>query len=179
MKNDHKSSFRISCIKRLKFMSLFSKYYKSKIIVKNLKKLIDEKNGKNILLYIPLDMEVDINPLIKDLRKNKNINIYVPFMQGNSFKIVKFRLPLKNKKFGIKEPYNSFLKPKKIDIAIIPILGVDSCAKRIGFGKGMYDRFFFKLNYKPVMVFTQLILCKSNKILSNDYDIQADYIFTT
>jgi 5-formyltetrahydrofolate cyclo-ligase len=50
--------------------------------------------------------------------------------------------------------------------------------KRIGFGKGMYDRFFDRLGYKPIMVFTQLILCKSEKILSDNYDIQADYIIT-
>ena len=42
----------------------------------------------------------------------------------------------------------------------------------------MYDRFFSNLGYKPTMVFTQVILCKSEKILSNDYDIQADYIIT-
>ncbi len=177
MKNDHKSDFRVSCIERLKFYSRFSKYYKNKIIVKNLKKIIDENSGKNVLLYIPMDIEVDVNPLIKQLRKNKNV--YVPYMQGDSFKIVKYRLPLKTKRFGIKEPNNSFCKPHKIDIAIIPVVGIDELGKRIGFGKGMYDRFFDRLKYRPTMVFTQLILCKSDKILSNEYDIQADYIITT
>lgn len=177
MKNDYKSGFRISCIKRLEFQSLFSKYYKNKIIVKKLKKICEEKKGKNILVYIPLGIEVDIKPLIKKLRQ-ENKNVYVPYMQGESFKIIKYRLPLHKKKFGIKEPNNSFLKPNKIDIAIIPVVGVDSLCKRIGFGKGMYDRFFYNLNYKPIMVFTQLVLCKSDKILTNHYDIQADYIIT-
>jgi 5-formyltetrahydrofolate cyclo-ligase len=99
-------------------------------------------------------------------------------MQGESFKIVKYRLPLYKKRFGIKEPNNSFFKAKKIDLAIIPIVGIDAVGKRIGFGKGMYDRFFCNLSYKPTMVFTQLILCKSEKILSESYDIQADYIIT-
>lgn len=178
MKNDHKSDFRISCLKRLKFVSLTSKYYKNKIIVKKLKDFIQEFEGDNILLYIPLGIEVDVNPLIRDLRK-KNKNVYVPYMQGKSFKIVKYRLPLHKKKFGIKEPQNSFLKPKKIDLAIVPVVGVDALAKRIGFGKGMYDRFFGSLNYKPTIVFTQLIFCESKEVLSNDYDIQADYIITS
>ena len=82
------------------------------------------------------------------------------------------------KKFGIKEPNNSFIKPAKVDLAIIPIVGVDALNKRIGYGKGMYDRFFDRLNYKPTMIFTQLILCKSEHILSDCYDIQADYIIT-
>ena len=99
-------------------------------------------------------------------------------MQGESFKIVKYRLPLHKKRFGIKEPNNSFFKARKIDLAIVPVVGIDKLGKRIGFGKGMYDRFFSNLGYKPTMVFTQLVLCKSEKILSNDYDIQADYIIT-
>lgn len=178
MKNDHKSDFRKSCIKRLEFTSLFLKYYKNKIIVKKLENFIKRSDSRNILLYIPMDIEVDVKPLIKSLRKTKKREVYVPFMQGDSFKIVKYRLPLHKKRFGIKEPNNSFFKAKKIDLAIVPIVGIDKLGKRIGFGKGMYDRFFDRLNYNPTTVFTQLVLCKSEKILSDNYDIQANYIIT-
>ena len=178
MKNDHKSDFRKSCIKRLEFTSLFLKYYKNKIIVKKLENFIKRSDSRNILLYIPMDIEVDVKPLIKSLRKTKKREVYVPFMQGDSFKIVKYRLPLHKKRFGIKEPNNSFFKAKKIDLAIVPIVGIDKLGKRIGFGKGMYDRFFDRLNYKPITIFTQLVLCKSEKILSDNYDIQANYIIT-
>lgn len=178
MKNDHKSDFRKSCIKRLEFTSLFLKYYKNKIIVKKLENFIKQSDSRNILLYIPMDIEVDVKPLIKSLRKTKQRKVYVPFMQGESFKIVKYRLPLYKKRFGIKEPNNSFFKNSKIDLAIVPVVGIDKLGKRIGFGKGMYDRFFDSLNYKPTIVFTQLILCKSEKILSDNYDIQANYIIT-
>ena len=177
MKNNHKSDFRKSCIKRLEFTSLFLKYYKNKIIVKKLEYLVNKSDSKNILLYIPLGIEVDVKPLINNLRKRKK-SVYVPFMEGKSFKIVKYRLPLYKKKFGIKEPNNSFFKAKKIDLAIIPVVGIDKLGKRIGFGKGMYDRFFDELGYRPIMVFTQLILCKSEQVLSQDHDIQADYIIT-
>ena len=178
MKNGHKSDFRKSCIKRLEFTSLFLKYYRNKIIVKKLEDFIKRSDSRNILLYIPLGIEVDVKPLIKSLRKIKKREVYVPFMQGESFKIVKYRLPLHKKRFGITEPNNSFFKARKIDLAIVPVVGIDKLGKRIGFGKGMYDRFFSNLGYKPTMVFTQLVLCKSEKILSNDYDIQADYIIT-
>lgn len=179
MKLNHKSDFRKSCIERLKFTSQYFKYYKDKIVVKNLENIINDTKAKNILLYIPLGTEVDVKPLINKLRKYKNKTIYVPFMEKDSFKIVKYRLPLKKKKFGIKEPNNSFFRARKIDLAVVPIVGVDSSFKRIGFGKGMYDRFFYRLNYRPKIIFTQLTLCKSEIILSNDYDIQADYIITT
>jgi 5-formyltetrahydrofolate cyclo-ligase len=178
MKNDHKGDFRRSCIKKLEFNSLLFKYYKSKIIVKKLENFIKKSESQNILLYIPLGIEVDLRPLIKDLIKKKK-SVYVPYMQEDSFKIVKYRLPLYKKKFNILEPNNSFLKPKKLDLAIVPVVGIDALNKRIGYGKGMYDRFFHRLNYRPTIIFTQLILCKSKEILTDCYDIKADYIITS
>lgn len=178
MEESHKCDFRKSCIKRLEFESRFSKIYKDKKVVKKLYTLIKDYKPKRVLLYIPMDMEVDVLPLINRLRKERECEVYVPYMIGDSFKIVKYRLPLEKKRFGIREPKNSFCKPKEIDLAIVPIVGVDGVCKRIGFGKGMYDRFFGRLGYSPKLVFTQLKLCKTSKILSNDYDIQADYIIT-
>jgi 5-formyltetrahydrofolate cyclo-ligase len=175
---NHKGDFRKSCINRLEFTSRFLKFSKEKKTVEKIKRIIDKYNAKNILLYIPMDMEVDILPLINYLRKEQK-NVYVPFMVEDSFKLVKYRLPLETKRFGIKEPRNSFSIHKKIDLAVVPVVGIDKVCKRIGFGKGMYDRFFYRLNYKPVIVFTQLTLCKTNKILTDKYDIQADYIITS
>lgn len=177
MNTNHKSDFRISSIKRLKFYSSLKKYSNSKKIVEKLKYIIKKEDAKNILLFVPLELEVNIKPLILELRKAKK-EVFVPFMQDDSFKMVKYRLPLKKRKFGIYEPNNSFMKPKKIDLAIVPIVGVDVLNKRIGFGKGMYDRFFYRLKYRPTIVFTQLVLCKSKEILSDNYDIKADYIIT-
>ena len=177
MKENHKSDFRKSCIKRLKFSSRFSKFYKDKKTVKKLKKFIDINKSKNVLLYIPMKMEVNVLPLINQLRKEQK-NVFVPYMIDDSFKIVKYRLPLDKKKFGIKEPKNSFCRHKKIDLAIVPIVGVDKECKRIGYGRGMYDRFFYRLGYKPTVVFTQLTLCQANETLTDEYDIQADYIIT-
>ncbi len=176
-KNRLKSDFRKSCISKLRDVVRFTKRKKEKIIVEKLQKVIKELDAKKILIYIPLELEVDVMPLINQLRKEKK-EVYVPYMVEDSFKVVKYRLPLKKKKFGIKEPANSFLRAK-IDLAIVPIIGVDKLYKRIGFGKGMYDRFFYRLPYKPTIIFTQLQLCKSNQILSDKYDIFADYIITS
>lgn len=173
-----KVDFRKRCLKRLRFITKFTKYKKNKIVVSRLKKFIYSSDVKNILLYIPMDLEVDVRPLINLLRRSGNYNIFVPYMEGESFKIVKYRLPLKTKRFNIKEPKNSHFKAK-IDLAIVPIVGVDGLNKRIGFGKGMYDRFFGNLNYRPIVVFTQLELCKCNEILSQDHDIQSDLIFAS
>jgi 5-formyltetrahydrofolate cyclo-ligase len=183
MINDHfieetKGDFRKKCLDRLRFIAKNGKYKKDKIVALKLKEIIFAHNFKNILLYIPLKSEVDVMPILNLLKKSKKHNVYVPYMTKDSFKIVNYRLPLKLKKFGIKEPPNSTRKAK-IDLAIVPIVGVDKLNKRVGFGKGMYDRFFDGLNKKPTIIFVQLELCKCNKILSSKYDIQSDLIVTS
>jgi 5-formyltetrahydrofolate cyclo-ligase len=175
--NHTKSDFRKSCISKLRSISRLTKRKKEKTIVNNLYWLIQKLNAQKILIYIPLDLEVNVMPLINQLRR-QNKEVFVPYMCNDTFKAVKYRLPIETKKFGIKEPRNSF-RDVKIDLAIVPIVGMDRLYKRIGFGKGMYDRFFYQLNYQPIIVFTQLMRCQSNLILTNQYDIQADYIITS
>lgn len=114
MEESHKRDFRKSCIKRLEFESRFSKLYKDKKVVIKLYKFIKEYKPKSVLLYIPMGMEVDVKPLINKLRKERECEVYVPFMIGDSFKSVKYRLPLKRKKFGIKEPNYSTLNLKRL-----------------------------------------------------------------
>ena len=140
--------------------------------------IVKDKKPKNILFYLPMNIEVDIMPLITKLRKT-NINIFVPFIVGNTFKAVKFRLPLKINKFKIKEPNNSSFRNFNIDMAIVPVIGIDKNNRRIGFGKGMYDRYYDTLKIKPITVFVQRVLCKSNINLCESYDIKADYIITS
>lgn len=63
----------------------------------------------------------------------------------------------------------------KIDIAIIPVIGVDRELKRIGHGQGFYDRFFENLNYKPLVIFAQSINAISEKKLTQEHDIAGEF----
>ena len=162
-----KKEFRDFCKKITKF----NRYYYSKIISKELKKLA--KNHKKILLFIPLENEVDIKSLINELRREKK-EIFVPLVEKSSFKMVKYSLPLKKNRFSILEPLNKNKTLAKIDLAIVPVIGIDKSFKRVGFGKGMYDRFFGSLSYRPKIVFVQLRPCISKKIVTDSFDIKAD-----
>jgi 5-formyltetrahydrofolate cyclo-ligase len=174
-----KDKFRKKCHKLLAKAKKRS-YIKDKYAQKYLTKLIKTYQAKDIMAYIPLGNEVDIMPLINTLRRQK-LNIWVPFMEGKSFRLVKYRYPLRIKKYGIKEPKNSYkYRKKSIDIAIVPIIGMDKTYKRVGFGKGMYDRFFEKeiKNIKRV-VFVARELCYSKDMITDDYDVKADIVVTS
>ena len=170
MKNEKqqiKGEFRKICLDSKKF----NRYLFSKKISKELLKITREY--KNILLFLPLKNEADITGVIKTLKRKKK-NIFVPFMQDLSFKMVKYTLPVKKKKFSILEPLNKNATLQKIDLAIVPVVGMDNDFKRVGFGKGMYDRFFASLGYKPKIVFLQVRPCVSKHKITDSFDIKAD-----
>ncbi len=174
----NKIDFRKKCKKRIKKFSNRNRIKRDTLVAEKLLKYIDETGAKNILIYMPLREEVDIRKVLQKLRKKDKYTIFVPFMEGVSFKMVKFRLPLYIKKFNIREPKNSFALNKRIDLAIVPSLGVDGAFRRIGFGKGMYDRFFQSLPYRPKIAFVESVDCFTASHVGEPHDIQADIYIT-
>ena len=174
-----KNMFRKKCLEKLRSIQRGIRRNRDYMINKKLYDLIQKENAETILLYIPLEIEVDINPLIRHLRQEKR-SLFVPFMEGESFSLVKYRMPLQKKQFGIKEPkYSNLYRRKKIDLAIVPMVGTDATMRRVGFGKGMYDRFFEweRKNIKKT-VFVSRRLCLSYEVVTDHYDVRADMIIT-
>jgi 5-formyltetrahydrofolate cyclo-ligase len=180
IKDKRKKLFRQECLKKMKKLSLSKNYTKDKKIVQSLYKIIEQNKAQNIMLFLPMKTEVNLYPLIRHLRRERKV-LYVPFMEGNSFRLVKYRLPLKKKQFGIKEPNDSKqYRVKKLDISIVPIVGLDSTHRRVGFGKGMYDRFFEKHNKNiKQTIFVTRELCYSKEVVTDHYDVRADMIVTS
>jgi len=171
-----KSKFRQKCLKKLAKANNERRYYTNYLSNRALLREIKSGKRKNILFYYPLPNEADIRKVLQIMRKKHNI--YVPFMVGKSFKMVLFRLPLKKKKFGIFEAGNTLRDIKKIDIAIVPTVGVDGNLQRVGFGKGMYDRFFEKLQKRPYTIFMQPELCYTKEKICDVYDVTGDILIT-
>ncbi|MEY3089832.1 MAG: hypothetical protein RL113_148 [Pseudomonadota bacterium] len=178
-KAEKKDRFRQESLQKLNHISKMNGYLKDKKIVQTLYWIIAQEDAKSVMLYLPLSIEVNLYPLILKLRKERR-NLYVPFMEGKSFRLVKYRLPLRKKQFGIKEPNDSKqYRTKKIDMAIVPIVGVDGMQRRIGFGKGMYDRFFEKERHNiQKTIFTARKLCYAAEDITDAYDVRADMIIT-
>ncbi|MDR0666052.1 MAG: 5-formyltetrahydrofolate cyclo-ligase [Campylobacteraceae bacterium] len=174
--NPTKKIFREISLEKLKRAADEKRLKNSHAVTKSLEKILKSLKFKTIALYIPLKIEVDIRKIFPKLRRNKII--YVPFMECVSFKLVKYRLPVWKKKFNILEPANSCGFRQKVDIIVIPVIGVDGDLRRVGFGKGMYDRFFADLKPRPFTIFVQLIKCYTKVKLCEAYDIQADIYIT-
>ncbi|MBZ7986547.1 5-formyltetrahydrofolate cyclo-ligase [Campylobacter canadensis] len=151
----------------------FSYDYK---IFKDIKKILKiNKKLKNILLYIPLKKEVN---LLKFKRKLSKYQLFSPIMlEDGKLKIVKLRYPLVQKKFKVKESISK-RAINKIDLAIIPSLGVDCNLRRIGFGKGYYDKTFTNYNNLLIIFIQNKQSLVDFKICSKQ-DLQADIYITS
>jgi 5-formyltetrahydrofolate cyclo-ligase len=171
-----KTIFRQNCLEKIKNSPKHNALYKNAKLNYQLLQEISKFKNPKILFYAPLPLEPDIRKTINIMRKK--CDTFVPFMEGESFKMVPFRLPLKKKNFGIYEAGNTLRDIKKIDIAVVPIVGVDGNLQRIGFGKGMYDRFFAKLKKRPYIIFIQSEFCSTKEFICDDYDITCDLIIT-
>ena len=171
-----KAKFREQCLKKLRNLPLHNKVYRDSLVNKKLMLQLKGVRNKSILIYHPLSNEVDLLKVIIKIRRTNDI--YLPFMEDQSFKMVRFRLPLHKKKFNIFEAGNSFRKINTVDIAIVPAVGVDINLQRIGFGKGMYDRFFAKLKKKPYTIFLQAGECYTKEKICDKHDISCDVLLT-
>jgi 5-formyltetrahydrofolate cyclo-ligase len=171
-----KELLRKKCIKKFKNIGFGKKIKYNSLIIKTLEEIIQYKKPQTVLIYLPFAFEANLNKLINKYRKK--IFFFVPFMQNISFKMVPYRLPIKKYKFNVKQSGNSHFRLLKIDLAVVPAIGIDKDFKRIGFGKGMYDRFFETLKYRPYTVFIQPLLCDSKEKLSFEHDISGDLLLT-
>ncbi len=174
-----KRELRKRTLQRLRTYGMKNRYAIDKKITNQVKKLIDSLSPqpKSILLYLPLPIEVDLRRLIYHYRR-KGIKLFVPKIQKESFNMVEYRLPLEENSLKIQEP-KSKRAHKKVDLIIVPVVAMDSGFGRVGFGKGMYDRFFDTLHLKPTVIFIQRIPCVTRKNVCSAHDIRGDFYLSS
>jgi methylenetetrahydrofolate dehydrogenase (NADP+)/methenyltetrahydrofolate cyclohydrolase len=112
------------------------------------------KNSQKIGLYFSKDKEVLTEEIIIDLLK-KGKKVFLPRVKyennGQEDKNLEFceikKLgDLEKGSYGIMEPKSGCLKikPDKLDLLIIPCVGLDGKGNRLGRGAGMYDKLLTK-----------------------------------
>ena len=99
---------------------------KSAFIKNKLYSLPEFKKAKNILFYVSFNNEVDTQEIIKELLKNKEKNIIIPFVKKNNPILQLSKLhdfnELEPRTFGILEPKENVIREfnhEKLDLIII------------------------------------------------------------
>ena len=119
---------------------------------------IQNRDLKKILLYQSIDNEPSIEETT-ELAWKKGIEVYIPKVVSKEEIIInKLRKnsSYSKNKFGIKESNDlETIELDEIDLAVLPLIGIDINGFRLGYGGGYYDRFFnqrSELSRKPFII---------------------------
>ncbi len=147
----------------------------SVILVEKLKQTEEYRQAKNIMIFYPLEDEVNLLALTEDKTKT----FYLPKIDGNNLLCCQYNkdFPLCESCFHTKEPVNVKIA-ESVDLIVVPALAVDKNNYRLGYGKGFYDRFLSRLNppAKTVVCIPKQLITES--IFPNEYDVAVDLIIT-
>lgn len=126
---------------------------------------------KKIGIYYPIGKEIDIMPLV-DFYKDKEF--YLPKTNEN-LSFIKYDGNLIKGPFNTKEPIGLPIERDLIECFLIPCVAITSDMKRIGYGKGYYDKY---LNgYKGLKIGICYKNASNLEVQMDDFDLELDKIF--
>ncbi|RUR30075.1 5-formyltetrahydrofolate cyclo-ligase [Vreelandella andesensis] len=147
----NKTALRRELKRRRRTLSLYQQKQAATNLCQRLKQLPEIRRAKRISLYLPVNGEIDPTRLLPWLRQRK-VSIYLPVLRPfsvNRLWFVAYReaTPMVKNRFGIAEPCPRFAADKRnrlpawaLDTLIVPLVGFDKQANRMGMGGGFYDR---------------------------------------
>lgn len=147
----------------------------SQIIVEKIEKLTIFKNSIHIGIYYPIHQEVNVLALLKNQCKI----FYLPRINSQntlSFHQVNKLENLIPNEWGIPEPSMENLEGIP-ELLIIPMLGFDLKAHRLGYGKGYYDAYLNTMP-KPFCIGVAFAFQQVKNIPHESHDIKMDLIIT-
>jgi 5-formyltetrahydrofolate cyclo-ligase len=104
------------------------------------------KNAQSVLFFAPLPQELDVWPLLPTaIKGGKAVALPSFSATSNEYFACEVRdvsTDLKTGKFGIREPADHCqkLSLKRLDLILVPGVAFDLSGRRLGRGKGFYDR---------------------------------------
>ena len=117
----------------------------SATILKKLEADEDFLHAQTILLYYSLPDEVDTHSLVARYYQKKRL--LLPVVKGEELELKVFQGQLHEGTFGIQEPEGeTFEAFDQIELVVVPGMAFDKEGKRLGRGKGFYDRLLPKLS---------------------------------
>ena len=135
--------------------------------------------ARNVGVYWPIRAEFDIRPLAERLR-SAGTTISLPVVIGKAnpleFRIWDPAVPLAVGVFDIAYPPQG--EPQQPEVLIIPLLGFDAGAYRLGYGAGYYDRTLVLLAPKPRAIGVGFECGRLSTIRPQPYDVPMDLVVT-
>jgi len=145
----------------------------SEHIVDNILALEIYQKAKNVMVFYPLEYEVDLTGLFNDETKK----FYLPKMDGEHLLVCPYKVgeTLTESRFKTKEPITDHIENTTIlDIIFVPALMADKKFNRLGYGGGFYDRFLAKVSKKTTKISVIPNELFVEEIPADDFDQRLD-----
>ena len=176
-----KDSLRRLIQQRKSLLTLAERERQSLEIMRLLEDLTVFQKARTVLLYSSLPDEVQTSILLQRWYTMKQL--LLPVVEGDNLVLKQFTdtSSLQSGKFGILEPQDGapFTNYETIDLAIIPGVAFTLDGKRLGRGKGYYDRLLSKSAFKNVFKVGLAFSCQVLPFLPMEsHDESLDLILT-
>jgi 5-formyltetrahydrofolate cyclo-ligase len=142
--------------------------------------------GRRIGLYLPLAEELDTAPLMREARR-RGCLVALPRVLDKRSGRMRFFLTqgvVRRGAYGIFEPVGTrAVSPLSLDIVFIPLVGFDANGRRLGMGKGFYDRHFahrLRLRHwrRPLLIGLAYDCQRTALLRVEPHDVPLDSIVT-
>lgn len=141
-----KNKMRELLVQKRRVMPTSERQMYSQQILDQLEQMTCFREAKTILLYYPIQNEVDVLPLVKKYKHEKTLLFPVSHRRGMTVHPYAGNEHMHRGKFGIPEPTTPAYDGE-IDLVIVPAVAFDAKGRRLGRGGGYYDRFIKKLTH--------------------------------
>ncbi len=140
------------------------------------------QNAKIILLFAPHSNEPDTWPLLSAAFTANKIVALPKFMADKNHyiacRVENLERDFSQGQFGIREPNPECIEIplNRLDLALVPGIGFDTMGRRLGRGKGFYDRLLAQIpGTKCGVCFDEQIV---ETIPTEPHDVRVNYILT-
>lgn len=132
-----------------------------------------------LALYAPIHHEVETAAVAKAALSAGKKLLY-PRVVGQDLDFCQVGAPsdLTPGKFGILEPAGEPCDPATADLIVVPGVAFDLCGRRIGYGKGFYDRSLHRLEGRGRLVAFCYDFQLVQEIVGEPHDVTMDLIVT-
>ena len=134
-----------------------------------------------IALYAPVNREVDTSVVMSEALATGKTVLF-PVVAGGTllFREITGKHDLEGGAFGIPEPRNECpeRQPEEADCIVVPGVAFDRSGRRIGYGKGYYDRALHRLEGTGRLAGFGFDFQLVDEIVGEPHDVALDLIIT-
>lgn len=145
-----KQLMRELLVQKRRILSAEDRASLSAAILEQLEQMQCFREAKTVLLYYPVNNEVDVLPLVKKYKKEKILLFPVTHRREMTVSPYEGNEKMHRGQFHIPEPTTPSYTGK-IDLIIVPAVAFDKTGLRLGRGGGYYDKFLKKQSHATLV----------------------------